>query len=268
MIRLLTIPASALPAHHDLASSSQQPDAFAELLLHEAEEFMKDFVSSKFRLVGSRQSPPADATVELGTYERGGDGVPREIWFACTSVHVNSAASGTASWDEFNAGLRENHSRHEMQYTPNVTDAHEVLVWDSQLLSQSIGDWDQIDMRIMEMMHRLPPPLSRRVFPVLVLTATRREGNAFLVVQIPVDVKHLPQAKHTKSPNTVTAMYTSVERGELIDNGARVRWQMATASDAKGNLPMSIQKMGVPGAIVKDVGLFIDWVSKQRHQMH
>ncbi len=39
-----------------------------------------------------------------------------------------------------------------------------------------------------------------------------------------------------------------------------VEWVMATASDAKGWLPMWVQKLGVPGAVVKDVGLFIRWV--------
>ena len=39
---------------------------------------------------------------------------------------------------------------------------------------------------------------------------------------------------------------------------------MATASDAKGNLPMWAQKMGVPGAIVNDVGLFMKWIANKR----
>ena len=39
---------------------------------------------------------------------------------------------------------------------------------------------------------------------------------------------------------------------------------MATASDAKGNLPMFAQKMGVPGAVLKDVGYFVGWCAKQR----
>jgi len=39
---------------------------------------------------------------------------------------------------------------------------------------------------------------------------------------------------------------------------------MATASDAKGNLPMAVQKMGVPGAVVKDVGFFMKWVGERR----
>ncbi len=43
-----------------------------------------------------------------------------------------------------------------------------------------------------------------------------------------------------------------------------IEWTMATASDAKGWLPMWVQKLGIPGAIVKDVGLVITWVTKQR----
>jgi hypothetical protein len=39
---------------------------------------------------------------------------------------------------------------------------------------------------------------------------------------------------------------------------------MGTASDAGGNLPMWAQKMGVPGAVVKDVGLFMQYCEDQR----
>lgn len=43
-----------------------------------------------------------------------------------------------------------------------------------------------------------------------------------------------------------------------------IEWTMATASDAKGWLPMWAQKLGVPSAIVKDVGYFIRWAHKKR----
>ena len=39
---------------------------------------------------------------------------------------------------------------------------------------------------------------------------------------------------------------------------------MATASDAKGNLPHWVQRRGVPGAIAKDVGLFMKWTAGRR----
>lgn len=39
---------------------------------------------------------------------------------------------------------------------------------------------------------------------------------------------------------------------------------MATASDAKGVLPMWAQKLGVPGAVVNDVGFFMKWTADNR----
>lgn len=39
-----------------------------------------------------------------------------------------------------------------------------------------------------------------------------------------------------------------------------VDWTMGTASDTRGNLPMAVQKLGLPGAVVKDVGFFLRWI--------
>ena len=61
------------------------------------------------------------------------------------------------------------------------------------------------------------------------------------------------------------SIYTSVERCRRNMQEASVtEWVMATASDAKGNLPMWTQKLGVPGAVLKDVGLFMGWTTKRR----
>lgn len=62
---------------------------------------------------------------------------------------------------------------------------------------------------------------------------------------------------------TCFRVYTSIERCKITPSGD-VEWMMATASDAKGNLPMAVQKLGVPGAIVNDVGFFIKWIAEQR----
>lgn len=59
------------------------------------------------------------------------------------------------------------------------------------------------------------------------------------------------------------SVYTSIERCRMLPD-LDIEWIMATASDAKGWLPMWAQKMGVPGAVVKDVGLFVKWVSEHR----
>jgi len=127
------------------------------------------------------------------------------------------------------------------------------------------------------MAHHIPPPLDNRAFPVLVVTARSAgpDHPSFLVVQIPVDITKLDKALYSthknkqagdnsekKKPVTL-GQYVSIERCAMVEN-FDVKWQMATASDAKGNLPMWAQKMGIPSAIIKDVGLFIDWNAKRR----
>lgn len=134
---------------------------------------------------------------------------------------------------------------------------------------------------VYEMCHHIPPPLSNRVFAVVIATAVSRPATgppSFLVVQVPVDVARLPAALYSngrhktaadtaqKKKDITIGQYVSIERAELVDEGKSVKWQMATASDAKGVLPMWAQKMGVPGAVVKDVGLFIDWTGKRRKE--
>lgn len=139
---------------------------------------------------------------------------------------------------------------------------------------------------VYEMCHKIPPPLNNRVFSVVVITAfsntasesTTNANPTFLVVQIPITLTALPTAlysngRHKTDPSSDSSQkkkdvtlgqYVSIERCELVDEGRRVKWQMGTASDAKGVLPMWAQKMGVPGAVVKDVGFFIGWVGKNR----
>lgn len=36
---------------------------------------------------------------------------------------------GSASWAEFEAGLREDHAVHEMEYTPSVSGVERLLEW-------------------------------------------------------------------------------------------------------------------------------------------
>jgi hypothetical protein len=58
----------------------------------------------------------------------------------------------------------------------------------------------------------------------------------------------------------VTGVYVAVELGTRNPERNEIEWIMATASDAKGNLPTWLQKFGVPGQIVKDVGYFLKWI--------
>lgn len=120
------------------------------------------------------------------------------------------------------------------------------------------------------MCHAIPAPLQPRCFPVLVCTAST-SPTSFIAVTVPVDLESLPASFYTNSRNVkegsdaqgrkkvVLGVYTAIEN-TYIDEKGEIDWTMATASDAKGNLPMFAQKMGIPGAVVKDVTFFLNWI--------
>lgn len=147
------------------------------------------------------------------------------------------------------------------------------------------------------MRHRIGRPvLKDRTFPVLQMTCatmetdagadgvddaaavSRREKPEFLVVSITVDdyfssgfapsSSSSPSSAPTPGPggDTVVAAYVSVERIRRLDDGdsGAIEWIMATASDARGVLPMWMQTLAVPAQIAKDVPLFLAWIEKQR----
>lgn len=120
----------------------------------------------------------------------------------------------------------------------------------------------------------MPGPLDNRCFGTMVTRAFTRAG-AFVVAQIPIDLKNVPNAIYSNGENKTSGSnakrqekvtmgkYVSVERVHEQDDG-NVNWEMAVASDAGGFLPMALQKMGLPGAISKDVGLFMKQAAEKR----
>jgi len=283
---------SQLPAHPDLAAHQNTGSTPPELhtfltdIFQEAEHFMTDYMSSHFVVKAENKSaPPSTASVkllektipaiELPTSHTPG-GHSEETWFARTSIHENKATAGTASWPEFEYGLLDDHSAHEKDYTPDVYDAHRVLSWDGETSSLQIRGYEKMRLSIFEMAHKIPPPLNNRVFSVAVATAKSTSDSRFLVVQIPVDIRLVDKALYANGRNkkdgdeaikrkeVQLGQYVSIERCEVLDGGAKVQWQMGTSSDAGGVLPMFVQKMAVPGAIVKDVSLFMEWIENQR----
>jgi hypothetical protein len=130
------------------------------------------------------------------------------------------------------------------------------------------------------MIHRLPPPLKPRAFTILIVSAISDPSqsevdkninakNRFLLLTIPIGLapsgesENISTSKYATSSTAVHGSYVSIEYVHMSPEG-NIVWTMATASDAKGVLPMAIQKLGVPGAIVKDVGLFLGWAERQR----
>ncbi|KAL9115023.1 MAG: hypothetical protein Q9187_007389, partial [Circinaria calcarea] len=113
--------------------------------------------------------------------------------------------------------------------------------------------------------HQLLPPLNIRVFPELVISAKAGRFES-IIVHIPIEIRKLPEAFYSNGRNfregdsdlkrktPVLCAYTSIERTRILPD-ENIEWTMAVTSDAKGSLPMWAQKMGLPGAIAKDVGL-------------
>jgi hypothetical protein len=159
LVRLRLLNPSQLPAHPDLAAlqiaASALPDldTFITNILTEASTFMTDYLPQNFSIKDrSKTSPPAKATVQLLSHEIPahllGPNAHDEAWFARTSLHENKKELGTASWDEFEAGLLDDHSLHESQYTPDVFDAYKVLSWDPKLAEKQakVGSWEKVGL--------------------------------------------------------------------------------------------------------------------------
>lgn len=130
----------------------------------------------------------------------------------------------------------------------------------------------------------------------------QRAAEGFVTIQVPFALPRsmtpgsqfeglFTRVMDAVPPRTIFASYASVERAELflpapsssvspasvadVDeanalHGRRIRWTMATTSDAGGNIPKWVQRNwtlgGVPRAVVADVGLFIDWTMKRRER--
>ncbi|KAK7745018.1 hypothetical protein SLS53_003253 [Cytospora paraplurivora] len=156
--------------------------------------------------------------------------------------------------------------------------------------------WGGLGLRIVEMKHKVPGPLKPRVFPVLQLVATAVAAAApvggagdgvtgadtatngttpgaardeFIVVSVTIsDFAEGPlksRAGLSAEKGVVVGAYAAVERvRRLAGSGQKIEWLMATASDAKGILPMWVQTRAVPGQIAKDVGLFLGWIARER----
>lgn len=179
-LRMAPLSVAALPQHaafdsaenkHLLDPSVERPalHQFVRVVLDDAFRLI-DRRLETFKLTGRKQSPPAEGDVcqlqqtvsvkELRTISRdpklspkGYQNWPRaaEAWFARRSWHAEEMRAGTAEWDEFKFGLKDLHSEHEYEYTPDVYDAHEVLSWNDQLKGLTITSYHGCEMRSMSL---------------------------------------------------------------------------------------------------------------------
>jgi hypothetical protein len=192
-----------------------------------------------------------------------------ETWFCRKSLHKNQAQNKTASWEEFVWYFKEHHAESEDAFTPTVIGAREAMRWDTTGIRVEVGgeSWENISVVVEEMKHKIDPkPLKNRTFPVLQISASLASTTGeFVVISIPLnDFQTSPYAEYARDKTLVVAAYAAVERIRILPSSGDVEWLMATASDAGGVLPQWMQKLAVPGAIAKDVDLFMGWIVGQR----
>lgn len=232
----------------------KHPDllAFVQAVLDQGRTFIsKPQFDETFTAVSTKSSPPSIAPVDVLKREIPSKG---EAWFARRSIHENKKEEGTADWEEMVFALRDDHSFHERDFTPTLWDARKICDWDSELSDQSskIVGFDTLTAGVFEMCHEIPAPLGPRCFPVLVVTGdvTSRD-NCFVAVTVPVDLAGIKTSFYSSGRNVeegstklerkkaVIGSYAAAEKVTL--DGDKIEWVMATASDAKGNLPMFAQ---------------------------
>ncbi|KAF2185118.1 hypothetical protein K469DRAFT_708406 [Zopfia rhizophila CBS 207.26] len=145
--------------------------------------------------------------------------IEKDTWFARSSEHRSEGRKkGTeVRFEEFDFVLRQNHSKHEGEYTPDIFNTNTVLTWDPLELNhigKQLG-WKNLTMKITHMYHKLPFPLRNRVFTVLLLSGIRFDHfdisaslpsnpngdpskaantnlSSFFVIQLPVDFDTFP----------------------------------------------------------------------------
>ncbi|KAJ5247847.1 hypothetical protein N7468_002830 [Penicillium chermesinum] len=130
---------TSLPQHPSFADNDTRTKIqdVTRDALHEALEFLHSVPSAFTADPKLRASSPSAAKVKLSRRWRkqselepnANDKAKPEFWVCRQSEHLDSNTDGTASWDEFQQGLRVNHAEHEMEYTPSVTGVERLLEW-------------------------------------------------------------------------------------------------------------------------------------------
>lgn len=147
-LRLKPLPFSSLPSHPSLPQNTeQQLEPFLSTILTEAQTLITSTIPQHFKPNHKlRSSAPSSAKVQLftSTPNSSGGGVVEDYWVCRKSIHTDSSTQrGSASWTEFEKGLRENHSENEMDYTPSVASVEHLVKWP---VVEDLGGWRGVDM--------------------------------------------------------------------------------------------------------------------------
>ncbi|PNH32054.1 hypothetical protein VD0002_g5640 [Verticillium dahliae] len=266
LLRLSGLAVSQLPAR---SATPETQIPFLHALLAPAIPFLDSAApragtpSPSWTPKGTKRFTASAAAVE--TSARVVDG---ETWACRRSVHADAATRGTASWREFAGCFLERHQASERAFTPGVVGSREGARWagaagvDVHVAGEV---WACEVLCVQEMRHAMPGGLLRdRVFGTVMVAAAARGRDEFVVVSVPLrDLRGSDLGGLVEEKGVVVGAYVSVERIRRIERG-QIEWLMATASDAKGVLPMWVQTRAVVGVVAKDVELFLSWIADRR----
>lgn len=129
---------SALTEATALLSSTANPDTFKPYKKKKNKPRPSPPSTAKVHLFTARLTPSSSSSSSdkqpngersKGKGKKGED----ELWICRHSTHIDASDEpGTASWEEFEAGLRGagRHSENEMAYTPSVSRVERLLEWE------------------------------------------------------------------------------------------------------------------------------------------
>ncbi|KAJ5120578.1 uncharacterized protein N7515_009966 [Penicillium bovifimosum] len=266
IIRLKPHSIATLPHHPNIPEvpTGSNIQGFVRATLEEARPLLDQLPATLEADSKLRPSPPSKAQVKLSQGwrtlpSREGHFPSKEFWVCRESDHEDSnALDGTASWSEFNDGLRTNHAEHEMEYTPSVTSVHQLLNWtDSELWNPNTSmlvsgtTYKQFNIELNLIVHTFHPTvlIRPRAFISWSMSAAYNNGpypatrsdadceeaqpNGFITVQVPFkfylakpdaadsQFKDLyAQIMQAVPPGTIFARYASVEHVKLLPPAA------------------------------------------------
>ncbi len=213
----------------DETQSDKYPltDVWIDRVVIRAEEFINSTQSWRC----DKEQEPGVANKRKGVTSQSGETLH---WCVRQSFHSE------LSFEIFKRGLFYNHPENEAKYIPSIIDVHHMF---------NVGP----KISAYKNTYKMPWPLTKRQMLELVITASPTP-KSFYVVSLPLSGQ--------QDDRCVRGMYVSVEYVEEMEDG-KVEWTMATASDAGGNLPRSLQNPAIPSQIAKDVPHFLAWAKKE-----
>ncbi|OAX80009.1 hypothetical protein ACJ72_05669, partial [Emergomyces africanus] len=137
-----SIPNPFPPSTHGETADSHPPlPLFVQAALTQAREFITTTIPGKSFIADPklRSSPPSSGQVQVssGTIKHTGltgkgaaADAKEDKWFARRTVLENRAVRGSASFQEFVDGLKDNHLLNEIEYEPKISAVDDIAKWD------------------------------------------------------------------------------------------------------------------------------------------